>query len=148
MTLLKFAVTLLSTMVVAVNHSSEPANSLAFAQQDKEKNLSEEDFELIVDTMAGEAEALRPERKAALSAYKSAESQATKNRELKKNFELKGTDRGIWEKSGYKNQEELDRKEKETKTKSEELNERFKSLEKTLKHLCFTANLYSCNILF
>ena len=148
MTLLKFAVTLLSTMVVAVNHSSEPANSLAFAQQDKEKNLSEEDFQLIVDTMAGEAEALRPERKAALSAYKSAESQATKNRELKKNFELKGTDRGIWEKSGYKNQEELDRKEKETRAKSEELNKRFKSLEKTLVYLCFTANLYSCNILF
>ena len=32
MTLLKFTVTLLSTMVVAVNLSSEPANSLAFAQ--------------------------------------------------------------------------------------------------------------------
>ena len=86
MTLLKFAVTLLSTMVVAVNHSSEPANSLAFAQQDKEKNLSEEDFELIVDTMAGEAEALRPERNAALSDYKSAESQAKKKRIQKKKF--------------------------------------------------------------
>ena len=35
MTLLKFAVTLLSTMVVAVNLSSEPVNSLAFAQLDQ-----------------------------------------------------------------------------------------------------------------
>ena len=148
MTLLKFAVTLLSTMVVAVNHSSEPANSLAFAQQDKEKNLSEEDFQFIVNTMADESEALWPERNAALSDYKSAESQAKKNRELKKNFELKGTDRRIWEKSGYKNQKELDRKEKETRAKSEELNERFKRLENALEYLCETANLYSCDDLF
>ena len=42
MTLLKFAVTLLSTMVVAVDLSSKPANSLAFAQLDQ--NSAEEDF--------------------------------------------------------------------------------------------------------
>ena len=42
MTLLKFVAALLSTMVVAVDLSSKPANSLAFAQLDQ--NSAEEDF--------------------------------------------------------------------------------------------------------
>ena len=61
MTLLKFAVTLLSTMVVAVSLSSEPANSLAFAQQVKDKIVSGKDFQRLVQTMWNELKSMEAE---------------------------------------------------------------------------------------
>ena len=44
MTLLKFAVALLSTMVVAVDLSSKPDNSLAFAQLGEDLSSEEKAF--------------------------------------------------------------------------------------------------------
>ena len=61
MTLLKFAVTLLSTMVVAVSLSSEPANSLAIAQQVKDKIVSGKDFQRLVQTMWNELKSMEAE---------------------------------------------------------------------------------------
>ena len=147
MTLLKFAVTLLSTMVVAVNLSSEPANSLAFAQQDKDKIFSEEDFQRLVQTLHNELTSLWSEKKVAESDRLSAENQAKENRLLKTKLEKKRIRRSIWKSKGYKNQEELDAKEKETREKFEALVKRRIALMDAAIFLCRDENFYSCDFL-
>ena len=76
MTLLKFAVALLSTMVVAVDLSSKPDNSLAFAQLGKELSSEEMAFNSKVQGLSDDidrlAEQICDSKKAASRAYKAA----------------------------------------------------------------------------
>jgi hypothetical protein len=112
MTLLKFAVTLLSTMVVAVDLSSKPANSHAFAQLDQTFS-SEKEFRGHVQNLSDEIDALADKicdaKKAASRAYK----KACDYRLLKKSLLDRGVDPTYWEEDyGYseKEQDKLDAK--------------------------------------
>ena len=58
MTLLKFAVALLSTMVVAVDLSSKPDNSLAFAQLGEDLSSEEKAFRNKVLDLKDEIDSL------------------------------------------------------------------------------------------
>ena len=59
MTLLKFAVALLSTMVVAVDLSSKPDNSLAFAQLGEDLSSEEKAFRNKVEDLKDEIDSLK-----------------------------------------------------------------------------------------
>ena len=59
MTLLKFAVALLSTMVVAVDLSSKPDNSLAFAQLGEDLSSEEKAFRNKVLDLKDEIDSLQ-----------------------------------------------------------------------------------------
>ena len=58
MTLLKFAIALLSTMVVAVDLSSKPDNSLAFAQLGEDLSSEEKAFRNKVLDLKDEIDSL------------------------------------------------------------------------------------------
>ena len=145
MTLLKFAVALLSTMVVAVNLSTEQANSLVFAQQVQ----SEEElvFRAKVLDLKNDLDWLRPQVKDAERAALTAKSDVEDNKTLKADLEQSKIDPALWEAKGYKVQAELDMKNREATSKARALKKDFIKVEDQIKRMCSGAEKGWCDVL-
>ena len=145
MTLLKFAVALLSTMVVAVNLSNEHANSLAFAQLDQsDEELA---FRAKVLDKKNDLEWLKPQVESAEKAAKTAKKVAEKNRKLKANLEESNIDPTLWKAEGYKDPAKLETKNREATSKARALRKDYDKVSGQIVEMCSSAEKGWCDVL-
>ena len=108
MTLLKFAIALLTTMVVAVDLSPKPDNSLAFAQLGEELSPEEEAFRNKAEVLIKDLNFMQDQIYAYRVLKWDAEKKAQDNELLAEILEKANIDRTKWVDYGYTNQKDLE----------------------------------------